>query len=546
MYLNNYLELFRTLVDILIQTLRHVFHHGLHKYPGLHRRLDISPTMHTYVEDDGSGNAQPLKHVAASSRNMQIQRHRTPSLSGDLDESALGLPTAWTIDQILGPNITDKETVLGMARIASNAYKFDSGDIGWEDVGGGFNYTDDFGWEDDGLRGHIFIDADNSTVAIGIKGTSLALFDNAGSTRKDRINDNLFFGCCCGQESALYIAVCDCQTTTNTCNSTCLANSLKKQNYYHVAVDLFKNISALYPNSDIWLVGHSLGGTVSALVGLRYGLPVVTFQAPGHAMAAKRLGLPTPPMHEVGTYEGDPPGDGGFHFGHTADPLFTGSCTGYPCSWWGYAMQSKCHTGSVCVYNTTRDLGWGEHLINHKIETVIHQVIEVYNETAKCIPVRNCRDCGDWKYFESNSSDPKTKTSTTLGLTTSFIRTRTATCMTPGWFGCLDESSTSAASKMTTSQLTTTSSTTTSTTTTSSVTTCKSPGWFGCNDPTTSTSMSPRTSHKTNLPITTTSSITCHTPGWFRCNDPSITAQPALSASEALRDLPVLTTTILP
>ncbi len=38
-------------------------------------------------------------------------------------------------------------------------------------VGCGFNYTEDFGWEGDGLRGHIFADTENKTVVIGLKGT---------------------------------------------------------------------------------------------------------------------------------------------------------------------------------------------------------------------------------------------------------------------------------------------------------------------------------------------------------------------------------------
>lgn len=54
--------------------------------------------------------------------------------------------------------------------MAQNAYYLDSSDTNWRDVKGGFNYTDDFGWEDDGLRGHIFADETNSTVVIGLKG----------------------------------------------------------------------------------------------------------------------------------------------------------------------------------------------------------------------------------------------------------------------------------------------------------------------------------------------------------------------------------------
>ena len=41
-----------------------------------------------------------------------------------------------------------------------------------------------------------------------------------------------------------------------------------------------------------------------------------------------------------------------YHFGNTADPIFTGTCTGVAstCYLTGYAMESKCHIGSTCVY----------------------------------------------------------------------------------------------------------------------------------------------------------------------------------------------------
>jgi lipase ATG15 len=79
--------------------------------------------------------------------------------------------SAWTIDDVPGPNVTDKETLLSIAHIAANAYLTSRDDPEWFDVGVGFNYTNDFGWEMDGLRGHIFADEQNQTVIVGLKGT---------------------------------------------------------------------------------------------------------------------------------------------------------------------------------------------------------------------------------------------------------------------------------------------------------------------------------------------------------------------------------------
>ncbi|CAD0108109.1 unnamed protein product [Aureobasidium uvarum] len=83
--------------------------------------------------------------------------------------------------------------------MAANAYVSAPRKGDWIDIGDGFNYTEDFGWEDDGLRGHIFVDTENKTVVIGLKGTSLWFFDAPETTDNDRLNDNLFGSCCCGQ-----------------------------------------------------------------------------------------------------------------------------------------------------------------------------------------------------------------------------------------------------------------------------------------------------------------------------------------------------------
>ncbi|KAI9824330.1 MAG: hypothetical protein M1819_000890 [Sarea resinae] len=252
-------------------TLRHVFHHGTYKHPRLHRRIDIHPESQVWTamdEDDTPVPATPL-HARSTSTSVQrlVDRRRTTieSLLTDARMSGTATvlsPSAWTIDDIRGPNVTDKETVLSFAKMAANAYVQEPHTGEWEDVGGGYNYTEDFGWEGDGLRGHIFADTANSTVVIGLKGTTPAVFDGAETTTNDKVNDNLFCSCCCAQGGQyLWKQVCDCYSTTYTCNSTCLTRALKSENrYYQAALELYSNVTELYPNSDVWLAGHSLGG----------------------------------------------------------------------------------------------------------------------------------------------------------------------------------------------------------------------------------------------------------------------------------------------
>lgn len=501
-------------------SLRHIFHHGTYKYPQLHRRLDVPENAPLWIADDEHPNErEAVPRLRTRSHTTSIQRLKDRSrvrIDGMLEWGrtkgrALQLPIDdWTVDDIAGPNVTDRETVLSFARMASNAYILEPNTGEWEDVGGGFNYTEDFGWESDGLRGHIFADTENATVVIGLKGTSPAMFDGSETTTNDKINDNLFFSCCCGQGGQyLWRQVCDCQTSAFTCNSTCLVTALREKNrYYYAAQDLYHNVTALYPNADIWLAGHSLGGAVASFLSLTFGHPAVTFEAVPEAMPASRLGLPVPPGHQIGSLQNKRTMTGGYHFGHTADPIFMGACNQATsvCTFGGYAMQSVCHTGMKCVYDTVKDLGWRVGIGTHKIVEVIRDVIEKYDAPAKCEAYLDCTDCYTWKYFESNGTESSTtKSSKPTSTTKPSTRTRTETCKTPGWWGCLDEPTTTATKK-------------TSTTTTSSTSTCKTPGWFGCKDGDDEKTTSHIARPVPTATLTTTSRPTttsCRYPGWF-------------------------------
>ena len=50
----------------------------------------------------------------------------------------------------------------------------------------------------------------------------------------------------------------------------------------------------MFPEATIWVIGHSLGGSIASLLGITFGVPVVTFEPPGERMAAQRLHLPSP------------------------------------------------------------------------------------------------------------------------------------------------------------------------------------------------------------------------------------------------------------
>lgn len=201
-------------------------------------------------------------------------------------------PSAWTMDDIPGPNVSDKLTVVSMAQMSADAYVEEPHTGDWEEVNNGFNSSLDFGWEGDGIRGHVFADETNSTIIISMKGTSVAVYDGVDTTTNDKENDNLFFSCCCGQQGSItHRKVCDCATSTYSCNDTCVTKSLMKENrYYAAARHLYSNVTELYPDSNVWMTGHSLGGAISSFLGMTYGLPTVTFEAPPDALAAGVLG----------------------------------------------------------------------------------------------------------------------------------------------------------------------------------------------------------------------------------------------------------------
>ncbi|KAL4751722.1 putative lipase atg15 [Aspergillus terricola var. indicus] len=495
-------------------TLRHIVQRGAYEYPELHRRLDIKPdTQLRAVFEDGIEDTEPVVFnvpFAASSEPVTIERLADRRLSAIEEHlaaarsarSAVTLSSShWTKDTMAGPNVTDKKTILTFAKMTANDYIEVPGTEDWQDINGKLNYSTSFGWQNDGLRGHIYADDTNSTIVISLKGTSPALFDGAGTTTNDKVNDNLYFSCCCGQGgSYLWREVCDCQKSAFNANLTCIIEAMNDENrYYRASLDLYSNVTELYPEANVWLTGHSLGGAMASLLGLTFGLPVVTFEAVPEALPAARLGLPSPPGYDPALPQARK-FTGAYHFGHTADPVYMGTCNGVSsvCTWGGYAMESACHTGQTCVYDTVADKGWRVAIGTHRIKAVISDVIEVYDEVPHCAPEEECYDCELWKFFRSNGSEITTTSSTTTPSTTT-TSTRTTTCKTPGWWGCLDDS--------------TTTDPPTTTTTTSS--TCKTPGWFGCKDPTSATATT-----TTETPTTTTTT-TCKDPGWFGCRDPT-------------------------
>lgn len=381
--------------------------------------------------------------------SMKRMSDRSPDfLEGYLDfamdspSMAAKVTVDWVDDDVVVPNVTDKETIMSLALMSSNAYVRIPHTGDWRNISSPWNKSEsnEFGWDDDGLRGHVFVDDENNIVILSFKGTSAQGLPGSGvdeTTANDKINDNLLFSCCCARVSYLWTTVCDCYTKSYTCDESCLEKELRKKDYYYAAtMDIYKQVHRDYPNATIWTTGHSLGGSLAALLGRTYGLPTVAFEAPGELLAAKRLHLPFPPG--LPSYL-----EGVWHIGHTADPIFMGTCNGASssCSIAGYAMETSCHSGRVCIYDAVGDKGWHVNMLNHRIHTVIDGILSEYEEVAECVTPEPCVDCYNWKYIPGKGAKPSTSTTSKTtstsrsATTTTYTSTPTSSCLERNWFG---------------------------------------------------------------------------------------------------------------
>lgn len=368
--------------------LREAYHRGIGS--ASHQRAHASYN-YRITADDLLANSADLSYIPRiRTVRQRVTRARDPqkylAMRGESFESATCASSTaleWEDVEVEAPDVTDRTTVLAFAKMAATAYSNNTSD--W-DGEGGFDPTNSFGWEGDGIRGHIFTTHSNDTIVVALKGTSAAILGGGDTAKRDKTNDNLLFSCCCARVSWSWSTVCDCyRGGGDECGQECLERALiEKSVYYPAITDLYNNISYAYPDSQVWITGHSLGGALSSLLGMTFGVPTVTFQAPGERMAAQRLHLPLPPARHP---DEDPVAALPIvHVYNNADPIATGQCNGAGsvCSSFGYAMESRCHAGKSIVYDTVGKLGWGLTVNAHRIQSLVDDVLgEDWSEKVK-------------------------------------------------------------------------------------------------------------------------------------------------------------------
>jgi lipase ATG15 len=160
--------------------MRHVLVQDSHGAESSLLVYDIYPESATYIGGD-QGRPELVAPLRIRNRSVQIYRladpwsilfDSSPGTCGNAHPEAGALGHNWRLDSVSEPDVSDKETVLGLAKMSSDAYLFDESAPDWFNSSAGFNLSSNFGWQGNTLRGHVFANENNSTVIIAIKGTS--------------------------------------------------------------------------------------------------------------------------------------------------------------------------------------------------------------------------------------------------------------------------------------------------------------------------------------------------------------------------------------
>ncbi len=287
------------------------------------------------------------------------------------------------------PDITNKNEILALAELSANAYLYPNtrNASSWRNSTKMYNYEYSYGWDVDGLRGHVFKKVDAPVITIAVKGTSL-------NSQKDKESANLICSCnCCFSKC------------TNKCDRKRLMESLPNM-YLSLLLIAVERVKERYRDHAIWFTGHSMGSVVAALAAVKTCNHAIGFSAPGEQLFANRINL----THNCG----DNHKRTIHHFGYYKDPIFIGNC-GWWCTAAGYRIDSKCHHGNECVYldppkidklvyeneqsyysnKQLHELGSGM-IYKHTINFLIDKIIIPNQDVPQCIPVTNCTEtCKD-------------------------------------------------------------------------------------------------------------------------------------------------------
>jgi lipase ATG15 len=66
-------------------------------------------------------------------------------------------------------------------------------------------------------------------------------------------------------------------------------------------------------------------------------------------------------------------------------------------------VNSKCHTGRICVYDPVGEDKWGIDIRKHRLADTIEGVLKV-KDVPSCKTQDDCEDCTQWKFTTEETS----------------------------------------------------------------------------------------------------------------------------------------------
>jgi lipase ATG15 len=288
------------------------------------------------------------------------------------------------------------DVVQNMLYMSYDAY-LEKDDSKWQEVE--YNKTIDISLDQNSIRGYLFSDETKMHNIIAVKGTSISFipmvlsnFLTSNSTVVlDKFNDNLFFGCCFYKESNLFKNYCQNDNNDKTqCSKQCYKDSTNIDlNYIGLFENIINNVKKVidFDNSNVYFTGHSLGSFLANIIGMKYNKQVIGFDSPGTRHYVKMLNL-TGNTNRI------------YNFGHTADSIMHGDCQSV-CKLWGYNLDTECHIGNTCIYDSKKKLGYFDGIRYHQLKWIIDYILPHWeNDFPECVFNKPCkeRNCDKWDY----------------------------------------------------------------------------------------------------------------------------------------------------
>lgn len=292
-----------------------------------------------------------------------------------------------------------------------------------------FNNTSDISRDKDTVRAYLFSSEDNKTHIISIKGTTTMFGKNMNiynSIYNDKFNDNLYYSCCFYKESNLFNKIDELNDekcwnenesfsrfkkqiifnrNSNLCKEKCFkAMNKNKLNYISISYEIIEKLKQIkesdinFEKDEILFTGHSLGGSLATVMGVIFNKPAISFQSPGIKNFLEKSDILKEYVDnfDINNIENI------YNFGHNADIIFTGKCNGKLsfCYLGGYNIETKCHIGKVCEYDSINKLNISESIFTHKLTYVLDNIIPKWeNDFPEC-KIKKCNDCEDWEYIK--------------------------------------------------------------------------------------------------------------------------------------------------